>query len=577
MASATALLGPSRVVTVTPPASEQAASNADRLAQLTPSQREVAQKIIGSRGSNIVLAAGPGVGKTFTMTRAVEGVLALQHTKAIVIAPTNMALQQWSTFENHKDVHLTTAAGLVGRGITTPRLPPSTAVFESRCHALRMFLLGCASELVLDLVLIIWDEAWNTPAQDINHGQDILSRVTQLVPVTMVFMGDPFQLRPVDGDSPLLSGPFHELTRANLDRFPHLSRRKLLENLITIPGVSQRTRNAPEEVAELVRVAARVEALLRSGRFRAADAALVELQSLTARMVPPAGPDAVYLTATRAQQLRRQLEALRAHPDPDETLVTGLETDRAHDRTCVVVGTQHMLTRYVAEERLNARKSDSTKTFPNGLRGMVLKFDRATKRVRGGSRPKRRRVLTPEVATPDYVQFRPEGETRSYRLPATAVTTTTAMTVHRAQGATMPAGQRVVLDLADCGKVYHDQQDLVAALVVGLSRAKDAPTIVVNYEPGALLRTRAAAEDRPVVAQVTHAFLGMVQRVVAGGMVRIVPRKVRLQSPSRDSLQRQLNKAYKQSSFVQIKRWDPATNVATLVTGLEVQAIKGRT
>ena len=574
MVRATALLGPSKEVTViSAEAAEKSDESMDRLGQLVPAQREVAQKIIGTPGGSIVLSAGPGVGKTFTMTRTVDELLSTGTFKAIVIAPTNVALRQWSALDGRKDVYLTTAASLVGRGILSPRLPPSTATFELQCSRLQHFLTGDAFNPRLDGVLVIWDEVWNTPAQDINNGQDILSKVTQVYSVTMVFMGDPFQLKPVDGDSPLLSGPFHELSRTNLSTLPRLSRRKLLENLITIPGASQRTQNAPDEVRELVDMAVEIERLLRLGDLVAADARLVELQRVTARMVPRAGPGAVFLTATREQQLRRQREAMGSHPDPEQTLLTGTKVDRPENRTCIVVGAEHMLLRYVTEARVGGRKSAPIKAFSNGTLGVVTSLDHEPK---VGRFKKRRRMLSSEPGTtnPHHVWFQPRGSTESYRIPATAVTTTTAMTIHRAQGSTMPAGVRVVLDLHRCTAVYReDRQDMVAALVVGLSRAQDAPTVVVNYEPGTLLRYQAASGELPVSAAVTRAFLGMVQRLTAGGVVRVVPRKVRLKVVDRHSLQRQLDEAYSHAPQVKIVRWDPATAVATLASGLEVQAI----
>ena len=139
----------------------------------------------------------------------------------------------------------------------------------------------------------------------------------------------------------------------------------------------------------------------------------------------------------------------------------------------------------------------------------------------------------------------------------------------------MPAGHRVVVDLHRCTCVYQTRADLVAALVVALSRAKDAVTVVTNYPPGLLLQIPTAeAEQSDVTALVTSAFLGAVQRLLLGRVTSVVPRKVRLRQPSRKSLQTQLNLAFRDHPAVAIVRWDQATATATLRNGLEVQAIK---
>ena len=173
------------------------------------------------------------------------------------------------------------------------------------------FLVGRASDPQLNLVLVIWDEFWNTPAQDIDNGIELISTVTQTVTVTMVLTGDPFQLKPVEGRLSVMAGPFHELSRGDKSMLPRLSRRKLLQNLLTIPGESHRTRNASPDIAELVHAAARIEMLLRVGDLARADKELVELQNTTAGLRLPPGNGAVYLTATRERQLMRQREALR--------------------------------------------------------------------------------------------------------------------------------------------------------------------------------------------------------------------------------------------------------------------------
>ena len=125
MASATALLGPSSEVTAPRP-------TVSRRSRSTPSSRSCRpsssrwRSIIGTPNANLVVPAPPGRGKTFTMTRVVRAMIAAgmcrksSTVRAIIVAPTNLALQQWDELRGNTSVKLTTAASLIGRGSATP-------------------------------------------------------------------------------------------------------------------------------------------------------------------------------------------------------------------------------------------------------------------------------------------------------------------------------------------------------------------------------------------------------------------------------------------------------------------------
>lgn len=578
MSSATPRLGPSKQAKSKPP--EDPAPKASLLAQLSPEQREVAQRIIESPGSNFAVSAPPGVGKTFTMTTLARVLLGPEkcagpsRVKVFVVAPTNLALMQWSKLHNDPNVKLTTAAALVGRGVKSPKVPPTTAVFDRKCGDLQGFVMGRAIEPEIDLVLILWDEFWNTPAEDVDNGFEIFSRVLQTTCTTIVMMGDPVQHKPVDGANPLLSSPFHELSRANTNMLPGLARRPLLKNLMTIPGESRRVCDAPDDVVELIAMAGHIEKLLRAGNLRQADREIQALQSCTAGLVAPPGKTAVYLTARRDQQWKRQLEALKPLTlDGAETLITGTPETPVEERTCIVVNHEHKLTRYVQDALIGGIKSSAKLSLPNGLRGKVVKLGRTKKKGKPGR--KRRKLEVEEPVLPyDIAFFQPNGDQRVYAVPVTAVTTVTASTTHGAQGITMPDQVKVIFDCLNARSVYRTRADMVAAFVVALSRAKDAPTVIINYEPGLLLQVPDDEEEASKVeTQVAEAFMATVQRLTAGKVPSIVPKKVRLKTPCRASLQRQLDAAFKNSPMVQIAQWNGDTKTATLESGLTVQAI----
>lgn len=575
MSSASPLLGPSKEVKT--PEDKNGPSSERELAQLSAVQLQVAQRIMETPGANIVVPAPPGRGKTFTMTRLVKAMIAAgmcrstSTVRAIIVAPTNLALQQWGELRGNPSVKLLTAASLVGRGVGNPAIPPTVAVFERQRAMLTNFLIGRALDPQLNIVLVIWDEFWNTPAQDIDNGIELISTVTQTVCVTMVLTGDPFQLKPVEGRPSIMSGPFHELSRENPSMLPRLSRRKLLQNLLTIPGQSHRTINAPDDIVELIKAAERIEMLLRIGNMRLADKELVEYQTLTAGLRSSPGAGVVYLTATRERQFFRQKQALESFEDGTETFITGKDGDDVKSRMCIAVGHEHVMMRYI-KDATAAKSSSATKhALSNGTRGIVIGFDEPKKK------PKKRKRSDDESssATPTHVIFQPHGSNNRLRVPITALTTTSAMTVHRSQGATMPDGHRVMIDLYNCGSVYRTRVDLVAALVVSLSRAKNAITVIMNYEPGLLLSIpEAQLEKSGVCSMVSTAFLGAVQRLMKGNITSVVPKKVRLSNPSRSFLQAQLNNAYGITPAVKIMRWDEDTKTATLTSGLKVQAIQ---
>ena len=561
-------------------ASDDPAPSASLLEQLSPAQREVAQRIIEAPGSNFAVSAPPGVGKTFTMTTLARVLLGSSkcagpsRVKVFVVAPTNLALMQWVDLQNNPNVHLTTAAALVGRGVKSPKVPPSNTVFKRKCGDLQSFVMGRSIEPEIDLVLILWDEFWNTPAEDVDNGFELFSKVLQTTCTTVVLMGDPVQHKPVDGANPLLSAPFHELSRTNTSMLPGLARRPLLKNLMTIPGESRRVCDAPDDVVELIEMAGHIEKLLRIGNLRQADAEIQALQSCTAGLVAPPGKTAVYLTARRDQQWKRQLEALEPLTSEGvETLITGTPDTPVEERTCIAVEREHKLTRYIQDALIGGVKSSAKLSLSNGLRGTIVSLGRSKTPLTRGK--KRRKLELEERDRPyDIALFRPHGDRRVFEVPVTAVTTTTASTTHGAQGITMPDKVKVVFDCLNARSVYRTRADMVAAFVVALSRAKNAPTIVINYEPGLILRVPDDAEETSKVeAQVSEAFMSTVQRLAAGKVPSIVPKKVRLRTPCRTSLQKQLDAAFKQSPMVQIAQWDVATKTATLASGITVQAI----
>ena len=550
------------------------------LAQLSPEQREVAQAIIDKPGSNFAVSAPPGTGKTTTMSKLLSAVLGPKkcdrtgRVKAFVVAPTNLALMQWQHFKDDSDVYLTTSASLVGRGVTSPLIPPSTATFTRKCRDIQNFLMGRQSEPTIDLVLILWDEFWNTAAEDVDNGLEIMSKVLQTTCTTIVFMGDPFQHKPVEGASPLLSAPFHELSRSNIRMLPGLARRPLLKNLMTIPGESRRVCDAPEDIVELVSMAGSIEKLLRVGNWKRAEMELETLQSCTAGLVVPPGEKAVYLTARRDRQWHWQLKALAPLTESGvETHITGNEDTPVERRTCIAVGHEHKLIRYVKNALQGGAKSSAKISLPNGMRGKVTKLVRAASSSSRGR--KRKRDDGEDLPPYEFALFSPHGHTgRPYQVPVTSVTTVTASTTHGAQGITMPDGKRVIFDCENAQSVYRTQADVTAAFIVALSRAKNAPTIVMNFERGLFKKAQdSSKEEIGLEKQVSDAFLRTVQRLTAGRVTSIVPNKVRLKTPSRQSLQVQLNKAYNASKWVRIRRWNADTSTATLESGLCVQAI----